>query len=816
MKTLLLCLALYTMMLSAQAQTADAAKNSAGSIGGKISDYSGNPVAYATLILLDKDSALVKADYSREDGSFLFANIVAGEYRVGLRSIQYEPYCSNFFRLHEAQQLTLETIMVQEAVRQLKEVKVTATRQLIEVHPDKIVFNVSESPNAAGTDAIEMLRQVPGVIIDKDNNIILLGKSGVKVYIDGKPTYLSGENLANMLQGMQSDGVESVEVITNPSARYEAEGNAGIIDIKLKRDKNLGFKGRINGTYRLGRFSTYRSRFDFDFRNKRLNFFGNCYSNDVSTYFFMGYMKTIGNNFQDMNTTNIWNGINKGARIGSDYMINKKHLLGFVVNGYRYHGQSDRNTYTPFGNVHTGIVEQILYSTIVNHYETTNVNSNLNYVYNGLKGAKLNVDADYGYLYKDFIADISNIFRDKQSGMNIREKHNADNRITGIDIYSLKADYKNALGLGEIEFGGKISDVRTDNSFEYFNLVNESRIKDINLSSEFFYQEKIGAAYAIYNGKFNSKLSYNTGLRMEHTSSKGVLESVQKNDEDLVERSYTDVFPSGGIAYQPNKMNKFVLNYSRRIDRPVYERLNPFLYHFEEFTFHKGNPFLNPSYTNNFQLIHTFNSKLVTQISYSKTTDYIGVLVDTLDSKHHFSTYLNMESHKNLGMNISYSFDISKKWNCYANGNFFKSNYSFDLRRKGIDLNVATFYLYAKSTFLLPHDFNLEISGWYNSPSIIEGYFKAEKMWSLDTGVRKAIWEKRLDMRASLSDIFKTSNARGMVEYDHIKIKGAGRGDSRRFTLNLSYQIGNQQVKNSRTRKTGLDEEQKRLGGDGQ
>jgi iron complex outermembrane recepter protein len=566
----------------------------------------------------------------------------------------------------------------------------------------------------------------------------------------------------------------------------------------------------------LGKFPTYRSSLDFNFRNKRLNFFGNCFSNDATTYFFMGYMKTIGNNFQDMKTTNVWNGKFRGGRIASDYLINKKHIFGFVVNGYRYRGHSDRNTITPFGSVQTGIVEQILYATIDNYYKTTYVNSNLNYVYNGLKGAKLNVDADYGFLHKNYIDDNLNVFRDKESGMSIKEKHNIDNRITRIDIYSLKSDYKKTLGLGEIEFGGKISDVRTDNNFVYFNLINEDRIKDINLSSEFFYREKLGAAYALFNGKFNSKFSYNTGLRMEHTYSKGALESAQKNAEDLVERSYTDVFPSGGISYLPNKKNKLALNYSRRIDRPVYERLNPFLFHWDEFTYHKGNPFLNPSYTNSFQFIHTFNSKLITQISYSKTGDFIGVLIDTLGSKHHFSTYLNMDSYKNLGMNISYSFDISNKWNCYANGNLYKTNYNFDLRNKGIILNEAAFYLYAKSSVLLPHDFNLEVSGWYNSPSIIEAYFKAEKRWSLDAGVRKTIWEKRLEIRASLSDIFKTSNLRGVVEYDHIKIKGAGHGDSRRFTLNLSYQIGNQQVKNSRTRKTGLDEEQKRLEGGGQ
>jgi iron complex outermembrane recepter protein len=809
--TLLLLIISVVLAFDVSAQ-----KKLTGSIGGQINDKEGNPVGYATLMLLNKDSVLVKADFSRENGSFVFDNLSEGNYQIKLRSIQFEPYVSQMISLQEGQNIRMEPIVAVEIVKELAEVQVTASKPLIEVHPDKTVFNVSASPNTAGTDGLEMLRKAPGIVIDNNDNIILQGKSGVKVYVDGKPTRLSGSDLVNMLRNMQSDGVESVDIITNPSAKYDAEGNAGIIDIKLKRDKNLGLKSTINGSYGMGMYSRYHSGIDFNYRDRKLNIFGNYNFRDNTGYSSEHITKTIGNNFLDQQSEFIWKWKGHGYRIGADYLISKQHLVGIVVNGSINRNNVDISSSTPFGNLQNNVIERRLDASSDRIMNFQNVNTNINYVYTGSDGARINIDADYGYHYRDGGSNQSNIYVDNESGAVIDERNSGDVQVTKIDIRAIKSDYEKAFGSGKVAFGAKFSDIKTDNCFDYFNIIDEGRVPDMNRSNDFMYTERIGAAYLSYNGKVNSKLTYVAGLRTEITNSLGLLENSHNSDESRVSRSYADIFPSGGFAYQFNKKNKLALNYSRRIDRPRYESLNPFEFQLDELTFRKGNPFLNPQYTNSYKLTHSFNHKLNTQISYSKTNDYFAQLLDTLGGKVTMISVQNMSSFQNIGLNVNYSLDITKKWGFYANTTLYKSFYRSDIPGKNINLNASSLNIYAKSNYQLPSDINLEISGWYNSPSIWGGTFQMDRLLGIDMGIRKPLWDKKASLKVSMSDVFKTNGFHGTSEYGGLKTSIRGEHDSRRMTFSFTYNLGNQHVKGSRSRTTGLDEEKNRLGGDGQ
>jgi iron complex outermembrane recepter protein len=810
-----LILLLVTILL-VFAYDASAQKKLSGSIGGLINDKEGNPVAYATLMLLDKDSVLVKADFSRENGSFMFDNLSAGDYQIRLRSIQFEPYVSQIISLQEGQNIKMEPIVAVEIVKELAEVQITATKPLIEVHPDKTVFNVAASPNTAGTDGLEMLRKAPGIVVDNNDNIILQGKSGVKVYVDGKPIRLSGSDLVNMLRNIQSDGVESVDIITNPSAKYDAEGNAGIIDIKLKRDKNLGLKSTIIGSYSVNRYSRYYSSVDFNYRDRKLNIFGNYNFRDNTGFSSEDIKKTMGNNFLDQESKMIWKWKGHGYRIGADYLISKQHLVGFVVNGNNNRNRVDINSSTPFGNIQNSVVEQRLEAISDRIMGIEYANININYVYTGTNGAKINFDVDYGHHYNDGGSNQTNIYVNNESGVILNERNSGDVQITRIDIRAIKADYEKAFGPGTLAFGGKISDVKTDNSFDYFNILGDNKVLDINRSNDFVYKERIGAAYVSYNGKLNPKITYVAGLRTEFTNSLGSLENGHHSDESRVNRSYADVFPSGGTAYQLNKKNKLALNYSRRIDRPHYENLNPFEFQLDELTFRKGNPFLNPQYTNSFKLIHSFNHKLNTQLSYSKTNNKFARLFETVGGRATMSSVQNMSSFQNIGLNVNYSLDITKKWSFNTNTNLFKSYYRSDIPGKNINLNVSTLNIFAKTNYLFPSDINLELSGWYNSPSIWGGTFLMNSMWSMDTGIRKPFWDKKASLKVSVSDLFKSRKWKGISEYGGLKANICGQQDSRWLMFSFTYNLGNQQVKGSRSRTTGLDEEKNRLGGNGQ
>ncbi len=793
-----------TLSLFAQNKTS-------GSIHGTIEDEGGNPVPFVTLMLLDTDSALVKADFSKDDGSFVFEHVAEGMYLIQLRSIQYDSKVSEIIELGEGDKLEMDPIKVRESVTKLEEVKITATKPLVEIHPDKTIFNVASSPGTAGTDGLEMLRKAPGIIIDNNDNIILQGKSGVKVYIDGKPSHLSGEDLVNMLRSLQSDGVESVDIITNPSAKYEAEGNAGILDIRLKRDHNLGLKSTISANYNVGRFAGYSGGADFNYRNKKLNVFGNYNYHDRKGYWTEAYIKLIKDSFLDQSTESIWDRSGHGFRLGTDYLINKNHLVGFVINGNI--NSQDMNTVstTPFGNQETGIIVQRLDAISVRVIGNDNINSNLNYVYTGSKGAKLNIDTDYGYFFKEGVSNQSNVYYDVEDETMLNQNLSEDQQLTRIDISAIKADYEKSIWIGNLSLGTKVSNVTTDNSLEYYNVVEGKPQIDINKSNDFIYSEKIIAGYISYNGKINDKLSFNSGLRMEHTSSRGELEGVETTDKNNVERSYADIFPSGGVAFSLSKKHKLSANYSRRIDRPSYESLNPFEFQLDELTFRRGNPFLNPQYTDSYKLSHSFDQKLNTEINYSMTHDYFAQILDTTGERGSMISVQNMTNFKQVGLNVNYSMDITKKWSFYTNGNLYKSFYKSENAGTQINLSAATLNVYAKTNIILPSDINFEVSGWYNSPSIWGGTFRMEGMWSVDAGVRKTFWDNKASVKISVSDIFKTNNWKGVSNYGGIHLDGGGVHDSRQLRFSLTYQLGNQQVKGSRARATGLEEEKNRV-----
>lgn len=804
--TLTSALLILCMITSAFSQKAN------GSISGSLVEASGEPAPFVTVILLDSDSVIVKTDFSKDNGSFNFPNIGQGEYRVQLSSFQYKAYISKSILIADDQNLNLKPIEVAASIQELEEVTIAATRPLIVVEPDKTVFNVEGSPNATGNDAMELLRKSPGVIIDNNDNIILQGKSGVRILIDGKPTQLRGEDLVAMLRSMQSEQIDALEIITNPSAKYDAEGNAGIINIRLKRDKTLGTNATITTGYGVGEQERYRAAINVNARTKKTNVFGSYNYYDNGGENFVNFLRKQ-NGFQMESESDIvWKNDGHGFRAGTDYFVNKNHTFGMVFKGNKSDRSIGNDTYTLIGGG-TSSISELLVANNLNTNDTDNFNGNLNYQFKGEKGKSLNVDLDYGYFYTAGNAYQPNVYYNGAGTEVLPGRTNifSNDQITKIDIRTAKADYEVSLGKGKLSTGVKVSDVVTDNTFDYFNQSSGTPVLDINRSSSFEYTERVYAAYATYFTKLNDKVRLNAGVRLESTESKGELMSQVPTNDDLVERNYTDLFPSGGITYQHSKTNQFGVNYSRRIDRPSYQNLNPFEFKLDELTFRKGNPFLTPQYTHNIQATHTYKGKLNTKVSYSVTKAFFAQVTDTTGEKGTLIRQQNIEDAKNLGLNISYPFSVAKWWSAYSSFNLNHVKYQAEIDGALLNLSATTYNIYVQNNFMLPKGFKLELSGWYNSPSIWGGTFVTGNIYSINAGVQKAILNGKGNIKVSVDDIFFTQQWDGKSDFDGLNIIGNGGQDSRRFKVGLTYRLGNQKVKASRRRKTGQDAEQRRI-----
>lgn len=786
----------------------------AGGIEGKVIDSNEKPVVFANVILYDAvDSSFVKAEFTNDEGSYSIPFIKEGQYYLRINYLGLPDYISGVFEVGQKGQKNLGTITMLPSENKLDEVTVTAQRPILEMRPDKMIFNVDGSINASGSDALELLKKAPGVVVDNNDNITLLGKSGVRVYIDGKPSPLSAEDLASYLRTLQSDQIDNIEIITNPSAKYEAEGNAGIIDIRLKKNENIGTNGSISQSYQRGRKGRYNGSVNGNWRTLNTNMYGTFgYYDGANENEFNLFREQFGQRFDQRNDAGgNWKGMH--YRLGLDYFINDRSTFGVLFNGNMNKGDWFTSSITDIGMSNSSIIDSLLVAESDSEWDRMNNNLNLNYRYDNGKGNSLNIDLDAG-LYRNEKNELQpNSYKSADGEIVLNERTNFTDSPNDIDIYTFKLDYEMPGFGGNLGFGAKSSYVRTDNTFDFYDVVDNSNVLNTEQSNQFVYEEIVNAVYGTFASQF-SKLSLQLGLRIEHTHSDGMLTAFISTDDENVVRNYLDVFPSGGITYNPSQKHTFTFNYSRRLNRPSYQDMNPFRSKLDELTFELGNPFLNPEYTNNFQLSHNFNYRFTTTLGFSHTKDLITRITDVESEQSAFITWLNLDDQYNYSLNIAAPISFTDWWSSYTSvTGYIMKNTADNGDNRQVDLTQETVNFYSQQTFSLPSDFNFEVSGWYQSPSIWGGTFKMESMWSLDFGVQKKILGGQGNIKLSVSDIFKTQNWSGTSLYGDLLMNANGNEDSRRVRLSATYNFGNKKIK-TRNRKTGLEEEASRIKND--
>ncbi len=781
-------------------------------INGRIHDQQNSPAASATISLLRaQDSAVVKMEVSKAEGGYLFNGIPTGQYIVKATLTGHTPSFSEKFTFDSTGTVSVPALVLKKAVTEMKAVTVTASKPLVEVKADKTIVNVEGTINATGSDMLELLRKSPGVLVDKDDNISMAGKNGVQIYIDGRPSPLAGSDLANFLRGLQSSQVESIQLITNPSAKYEAAGNAGIINIVLKKNKAFGTNGSVAAGWNIATFPKYNGSFSLNHRNAKINIFGNAGVNRTKMISTLNSYRTIPDSTFDQRGTQLNRVTSFNMKVGADYFVDKQTTLGVIITGnFADMEMSSANTTTIAGK-QSGTISRLLVAGGENARNNDNLNTNLNFTRNGTKGKTLSINADYGHHNIKGNQFQPNTYLDP-AGQTIISS-NAVTMITPakIAIYSAKADYEQTLGKGKLETGGKIGYVNTNNDFQQYN---ENMIKDLDRSNKFIYKENINAAYLNYSRPFKGFM-IQAGLRAENTNIEGISNAFRnegsgyKAYDSSFKRHYTDLFPSAAVTFNKNPMNQLSVTYSRRIDRPSYQQMNLFEIRLSEYYSMRGNIDLRPQYTNSFGLTHTYKYKLTTTLNYSIVKNMFTQVTDTTDISKSFITLRNLASQKVLNLNLSY---MIRKGNytamINAAGNY--SAYKADIDGRRINQDAFGFNAFMQNSLSFSKTWTAELTGYYVAPTLVMGTIRIKGFGTADIGIQKKLWNGKANIKAAVSDVFRTLKYRISTDFSGQQTNNNMQFESRMFKLNFTYRFGSSSVKAARQRNTGADDENKR------
>ncbi len=788
---------------------------SSGQISGIVNDVKGKPLQSTTIELLkSSDSSLIKTAIADQSGRYEFSGIAGGEYLIGFSSAGYETKYSAVFSKVNAVNYEVPTAVMQTTSGNLKEVVVTSKKQLIEVKADKTVFNVEASINATGSDAFEMLRKSPGVQVDNNDNISMKGKTGVRIYVDGKMLQLDNKDLTAYLRSINSNDMEAIEMISNPSAKYDASGNAGIINIRLKKNKKFGTNGSITSGFVQGVTPKGNGGLNLNYRDKKVNVFGNIsgalglYHNNMNLY------RLQKDTIYDQINKNINKNNSINTKAGADYFINSRHTIGIMTTFNHTDADWSSASNSPIYYQQTGAFIKTLQAFNTAPSSRTNANINVNYRYSDTSGTEINFDADHGLFRGTGTSFQPNNYLDQNSQL-LYNITNRNNTPINIDINTAKIDIEQRLWKGKIGYGAKFSLVKTNNTFDFFtDDLNGIPIKQLDRSNRFSYDENVNALYVNFQRALNDKFSFQAGIRSEQTNSEGILTRADGTSDaaDKVKRSYFDFFPSAALSYNINEKHSFNLTYSRRIDRPTYQDLNPFENKLDELTFAKGNAFLRPQYTNTIELAHVFMGLINTTLGYSHVKDYATEITDTIKNAT-FIQQRNLATQQVFNAGIGASTPFKNWWNGYVNIYFNFQRLSGRIGDNQLRQDVPSYGAYLQQSFTLGKDYSAEISGWFNGPSVWGGAWRTKPQGAIDLGIQKLLFNKAASVKLSVTDIFFTAPWRAQNNFGGLSVNGGGNWESRTVSFSLNWRFGSAQIKAARERKTGLETEAKRIKG---
>ena len=822
-------LLLFTFLICSAAAMAQS------SFSGKVVNDAAQPIPFATVQLLKTDSSLITGAITDEQGEFTLS-APAGK---AILQISYIGFTSRTLDLLLPLQESLGQIILKEETEQIKEVEVKAKKQLIERKMDKLVLNVSASPLAAGSNGIDLIKKAPGVMVDKDGNVTVNGK-GVEVYIDGRPSYLSGQQLKAMLEGTDGNTIEKIEIITNPSAKYDASGTGGIINIKTKKNMMQGLNGTLSAAYGGMYFKEIEQWLQQDYVSLNMNY------RTQKTYTNLSFTQV----YADMNVgvdaitstpeQTRWTKNDYAVgfqhymlKLAQDFMIDDKNTLGFIFQApvLKINQDCNPSDYTGYVvNVAGDTTERDMSPTMMDQYAPQHtVNLNYTHVFSDSLERELTVNADYNRYNTRTINNQDSRYLYLRPGMPDSTTWKGMEILTKqiVNIYSAKADFQTMFWkTGMLETGVKYALSNTTN-----NMTTDSLLNGVVISqtpSDFDYSEHVAAAYITAGKQFGQHFAVKLGLRGEYTYSFGNWIT----SDSITKKSYFDVFPTAFFSYTSSPLGKpgqpisTSISYTRRIKRPSYYQLNPFRTYIDAHNYQMGNTELTPEFNNDVELTFAYSQYLSLTFNFSHTQDMMMNKSYIMPNGDGVMQCLNFGTCTTHGGNLSLTeLPIVPKFDADHNlqGAWLALTinagyYNFINRAyKEIDNYVNRSHYYSMSGTLnayLPKDWVISVDGWYSAPMTI-GYNYQDAQFFANAGIRKMFPKIGLILNLQLHDMLRTS------AYNQ-RSEGLGEGYAALFNqdmrqqklmLSVTYMFGNQQW--YKRRKVGNRDEDSRLGGGG-
>ncbi len=794
------------------------AQQTTGKISGTIIDGSSKTIESATITLLRaKDSSVAKMSVADKTGKYAFENVTEGTYLVSITAVGHNKGFSEIFDINSANSsVTLKTIELIPHAKEIGAVTVTAKKPLIEQKLDRTIVNVEASVTNVGNSALEVLEKSPGVTVDKDGNISLKGKQGVVVMIDGRPSYLSGADLAGMLRSMPASQLEQIEIMTNPPAKYDAAGNSGVINIKTKKNKQFGYNGSVTSGVTQGKYTRFNEGINFNYRNGKVNLFTslNYNRNHKSEDLF------ISRNFRESTTKDILSIFDQhsamenqshfySGKVGLDYSVNKKTTLGFVVNGFYNPSTWKSNTNTDIFNPN-GVLTSQAKSFSQNDEKWKNFGSNFNLrTILDSAGQEITADLDYIQYRSTSKQPLISSYYDNMGNLKEAPDTLMGNLPQDITIYSGKVDYTLPLKKGaKFEAGIKSSYVKTNNDANYDSIQNGQMVHDYYRSNHFVYEENVNAAYVNYSRPLGKKWSGQFGLRLENTNAKGN----QLTTGVQFKRNYTQLFPTAYLQYNVNEKNQFVINYGRRINRPDYEALNPFIHFLDRYTFEQGNPNLKPQFSHNIELSHTYKGFLTTTLNYSNTTDIIQQVIEQNElTNETFIKKANIATRNQVGIAVSANKEIKKWWSTSLYLNVANNHFTGVVNNENISIGITGLTVQAQQQFKWGKGWTAELSGFYRSKAV-EGVIFIRSIAQVNAGFSKQVLKNKGSVRLNFRDIFAGSVFKGYSKYGNVDATFKDVNDSRAVSLSFTWRFNKGKLKaNSGKKQGGASDEQQRV-----
>ncbi|MFC3560374.1 outer membrane beta-barrel protein [Pedobacter jamesrossensis] len=787
-------------------------------IYGRVLSHENRGLEYATIALYNnKDSILLKTTFSEIDGAFNFKDISYGKYQLRISSMGYGIYKSSELDLNASNpEINLKDIKLSATETNLKEVNVSGKKAFVEQKIDRLVVNVDALISNAGTTALDVLSKSPGVNVDQNGAISFKGKSGVSIFIDDKPTYLSGTDLENYLRSLPSSSLEQIELMTNPPAKYDAAGNAGVINIKTKKNKVAGFNGSVNLSLNQGQLTRSNNSANFNYRKNKINVFGNLSYNLNNSFTDLDLNRVYKNEdnspkyFFNQNSYFRRHGNTFNAKTGIDFYQNEKTTWGFVFTGMsRISEQINNNT----SNLLNAIKQP---DSIIKAINTDNINYknaalNLNYRHKFSKEAG-DITFDLDYLTYRNQTDQNYLNYSYFPNMQLKSQDILTGDLpSDINIYTAKTDYTRPINkLWKLEAGLKTSYTKTNNAANYLYTANNKTVIDYDKTNQFIYKENINAAYLNMNME-GKRFSLQAGLRFENTVSDGhQLGNLVKPDSSF-KRKYNSFFPTIYLSYKLDTAsnNQIGLNYGRRIDRPYYQDLNPFFSPLDKFTYYVGNPFLRPAFTQSLELSHTFKSKITTTLGYSWIRDDVNETIEIVNGTY-YSRPANIGKGTVKNISVNADLDITK---------WLTTHIYMEFANIVSKTDFYTGYLVTRGTYFRSNpNLQFKISPSWSAEANFRYQTKFSSVQFLIGSVHEfgAALQKKISPKSTLklsaSDIFRDRIFVGVINnLAATEANWTNKQDSRSFILSYSYRFGKAFSTPAKHETTGADTEKNRV-----